>query len=191
MQETIPLTLPVTLGGDVAGVVEAVGATVKNLKAGDKVYGQANVVAGASGALAEFALTAPESLAVIPDGLNFDEAAAMPLVGVSAVQGVIEHLGVKSGQKLFIHGGAGGIGSIAIQIAKKASLRNNFFEKPLNMLHKITTARSIGKNTSNHHRYANCFEQLKGGDLYKTRFLCGFLNQYSNKTYNKPYPKMI
>lgn len=118
MKDMIPLTFPVTLGGDIAGVITEVGDGVSELKVGDKVYGQANVVAGNSGAFAEFAVTAAGQLATTPKDLDFDQAASLPLVGVSALQGIIDHIHLQSGQKIFIHGGAGGIGSMAIQIAK-------------------------------------------------------------------------
>lgn len=118
MKDVIPLTLPVTLGGDIAGVVAEVGENVTSFVVGDKVYGQANVVAGNSGAFAEFAVTAAGQLGSMPVTVDYKKAAALPLVGVSALQVISEHLNLQAGQKLFIHGGAGGIGSLAIQIAK-------------------------------------------------------------------------
>lgn len=118
MREVIPLELPVTLGGDIAGVVTEVGEGVTGITAGDKVYGQANVVAGNSGAFAEFALTASGQVARMPENLDFQQAASLPLVGVSAWQALTQHIELQAGQKLFVHGGAGGIGSLAIQIAK-------------------------------------------------------------------------
>lgn len=118
MKDNIPLSLPVTLGGDIAGVVVEIGSSVTNLAVGDKVYGQANVVAGNSGAFAEYAATSAEQISIAPNNLDFIEAASLPLAGVSAWQGLVQHIGLKSGQKIFIHGGSGGIGTIAIQIAK-------------------------------------------------------------------------
>jgi alcohol dehydrogenase len=118
MQEMIPLELPVTLGGDIAGVVTALGEGVENLAVGDKVYGQANVVAGNSGAFAEFAATAVGQVAHAPEGLDFTAAAALPLVGASTLQALKQHIGLQPGQRIFIHGGSGGIGSVAIQLAK-------------------------------------------------------------------------
>lgn len=118
MKEMIPLTFPVTIGGDIAGVVTEVAADVTNVKAGDTIYGQANVVAGNSGALAEYSATSAQQVATAPSTLSFTENASLPLVGVSALQGITEHIQLQAGQKLFIHGGSGGIGSIAIQIAK-------------------------------------------------------------------------
>jgi NADPH:quinone reductase-like Zn-dependent oxidoreductase len=118
MKDMIPLKFPATLGGDIAGVVQAVGEGVTGFKVGDHVYGQANIVAGNSGAWAEFAATAAGQVALAPKNLNFAEAASLALVGVSALQALVHHLGLKSGQKLFVHGGSGGIGTVAIQLAK-------------------------------------------------------------------------
>lgn len=110
-------SLPLTLGGDIAGEVEAIGAGVDGLAPGDHVYGSAAAVAGGSGALAEYALTTPDQLAIMPTNLDFQQAAALPLVAVSAHQAVGEHLRLKAGQRLLVLGGAGGIGAIAIQLA--------------------------------------------------------------------------
>lgn len=118
MKDFIPLKFPATLGGDVAGTVEGMGEKVTGLKVGDKVYGQAAVVAGNSGAFAEFAVTDFSQVAKMPKNLDFKQAASLPLVGASALQVIKNHINLKRGQKLFVHGGAGGIGSIAIQIAK-------------------------------------------------------------------------
>ncbi len=112
------LPLPLTLGGDFAGVITMVGQAVTGIAVGDKVYGQASVLDGNSGAYAEFATTTPDKIGKMPEKVTFEEAASLPLVGVSAIQALEEHIGIGKGQKLFIHGGAGGIGSIAIQIAK-------------------------------------------------------------------------
>lgn len=118
MKDSTPLQFPVTLGGDFAGTVVAVGDDSTAFAVGDQVYGQAIVVAGNSGAFAEYAATKAAQVAVMPKGFSFAEAAALPLVGSSAIQALNHHIGLQSGQKIFIHGGAGGIGSLAIQIAK-------------------------------------------------------------------------
>jgi NADPH:quinone reductase-like Zn-dependent oxidoreductase len=119
-QERFPLKLPVTLGYDVAGVVKRLGEGVTTFQVGDKVYGQAAVTTGGSGAFAEYAVAPAARLARMPRNLGFTGAASLPLVGVSALQGVVEHMKVKPGQKVLVHGGGGGIGSVAIQIAKHA-----------------------------------------------------------------------
>ena len=118
MKDAIPLQFPATLGGDIAGVVREVGPNVTSVSVGDNVYGQANIVAGNSGAFAEFAATKAGQVAAMPSNLDFSQAASLPLVGVSALQALTEHLNVAAGQKLLILGGSGGIGTIAIQIAK-------------------------------------------------------------------------
>lgn len=118
MKDSMPLQFPVTLGGDVAGAIVALGEGVTAFSIGDQVYGQAIVAAGNSGAFAEYAATKATQVAAMPKGFSFAEAAALPLVGSSAVQALNHHIKLQAGQKIFIHGGAGGIGSLAIQIAK-------------------------------------------------------------------------
>ena len=112
------LSLPFRLGTDLAGVVTAVGTSVTEFKIGDEVFGQALVLNGGSGAFAEQAVTKPSTLAIKPRSVNFAEAAALPLAGVSALQALTEHLQLQAGQKILITGGAGGIGSMAIALAK-------------------------------------------------------------------------
>jgi NADPH:quinone reductase-like Zn-dependent oxidoreductase len=118
LQQMVPLHFPATLGGDIAGVVSAVGENVTSFEVGNKVYGQASILGGGSGAFAEYAATAAGQIAKMPEGLDFNEAAALPLTGLSALQVVEDHINIQPGQKILIHGGAGGIGSMAIQIAK-------------------------------------------------------------------------
>jgi NADPH:quinone reductase-like Zn-dependent oxidoreductase len=124
--------LPITLGNDVAGVVAEIGEGVENFSVGNKVYGSANALSGATGAFAEFAVIPTEMITKMPrsgfsasrtnlatsKNIDFNQAAAVVLTGVSAVQALLEHLKLQANQKILIHGGAGGIGTIAIQIAK-------------------------------------------------------------------------
>ena len=118
LQQMAPLQFPATLGGDFSGVVKQVGEGVFDFKEGDEVYGQASVLGGGSGSFAEFALASIKTIASKPKRVNYVEAAALPLAGVSAWQGLVEHMKLARGQKILIHGGAGGIGTFAIQIAK-------------------------------------------------------------------------
>ena len=120
MKQMIPLQFPSTLGMDFSGVIKEVGEGVSasDLKQGDEIYGQAGVTNGGSGAFAELALTNENSIAHKPSHLSHAEAAALPLVGVSAWQALVENIGLSKDQKILIHGGSGGIGSIAIQLAK-------------------------------------------------------------------------
>ena len=120
MQQLISLQFPSTLGIDFSGVIKQVGEGVipSEFKQGDEVYGQAGVANGGSGAFAEMALANKESIAHKPKRLSHPESAALPLVGVSAWWALVDDIGLSNGQKILIHGGAGGIGSIAIQLAK-------------------------------------------------------------------------
>src|SRR5687768_12913346 len=118
MQQMMPLQFPSTLGMDFSGVIERIGEGVSGLKHGDEVYGQAAEVLGGSGAFAEMALANADTIAHKPKTLSHEEAAGLPSVGVSAWQALVETIGLSKGQKILIHGGAGGIGSIAIQLAK-------------------------------------------------------------------------
>lgn len=118
MKDIVPLQFPITLGGDFSGIVVEVGEGVSNFKKGDKVYGQAICVNGGSGSLARYVAANVSNTGKMPKHLNFVEAASLPLAGVSALQAVEENIKLKAGQKILIHGGAGGIGAIAIQIAK-------------------------------------------------------------------------
>jgi NADPH:quinone reductase-like Zn-dependent oxidoreductase len=119
MQQMIHLQFPSTLGLDFSGIIKQVGEDVSSdFKQGDEVYGQAGVPSGGSGAFSEMALASATSIAHKPKTLDYAEAAALPLVGVSAWQALVEFMGLSNGQKILIHGGAGGIGSIAIQLAK-------------------------------------------------------------------------
>lgn len=114
----IPLTFPFAPGGDFAGKVTVLGEGVLDLNRGDEVYGQALMLDGNSGSFAEIAAANTSNVALKPKTASFEEAAALPLVGTSAVQALEEHIKLQSGQKILIHGGAGGIGHIAIQLAK-------------------------------------------------------------------------
>src|SRR6266852_6277908 len=117
MQQMIQLQFPSTLGIDFSGVVKQIGEGVSSVSQGDEVYGQASVFTGGSGAFAEMALANVDSIAHKPKSLSHVEAAALPLVGVSAWQALVENIGLSKDQNILIHGGAGGIGSIAIQLA--------------------------------------------------------------------------
>jgi NADPH:quinone reductase-like Zn-dependent oxidoreductase len=109
---------PFTAGSDFSGVVVEVGNSVTGFRIGDEVYGQASVLSGGSGSFAEMALVNSNNLSLKPKNTDFIQAGALPLAGISALQVLTEHINLKSGQKILIHGGGGGIGSIAIQIAK-------------------------------------------------------------------------
>lgn len=118
-KQMVSLTFPATIGLDVAGVVTAVGPAVQEFAVGDEVYGSAGVIAGGSGALAEFATASVGQVSKKPASIDFIHAAAVVLTGQSALQ-ALDQLSLQAGQRVLIHGGSGGIGSLAIQLAKKA-----------------------------------------------------------------------
>jgi NADPH:quinone reductase-like Zn-dependent oxidoreductase len=108
--------LPVILGHDVAGVVIRVGSRVRRFKPGDEVY--ARPADGRIGAFAEFIAIKEEDVALKPRALTMEEAASIPLVGLTAWQALIERANIKKRQKVLIHAGSGGVGTFAIQLAK-------------------------------------------------------------------------
>jgi alcohol dehydrogenase len=118
LKEMVPLTMPATLGGDFFGVVAGVGESVSDLKVGDRIYGYGSLLSGGSGSFAEFVCALVSTVATAPQKITPAEAAALPLVGASALQAIQDHIKLQRGQKILIHGGAGGIGSLAIQVAK-------------------------------------------------------------------------
>ena len=108
--------LPLVLGNELAGEVIAVGSYVKRFHVGDRVF--ARVAKDRAGAFAEQACVDEDDAAHMPRNLDFTAAAAVPLAGLTALQALRDELRVKPGQKVFISGGAGGVGTFAIQIAK-------------------------------------------------------------------------
>tara|TARA_R110002072_G_scaffold28296_2_gene91056 strand:+ start:1332 stop:2327 length:996 start_codon:yes stop_codon:yes gene_type:complete len=108
---------PALLGMDFAGTVEAVGEGVEGYSPGDEVYGCAGGLADLPGTLAEYISADSNLLAHKPKNLSMREAAALPLVAITAYEGLIR-AGIGSGQKVLVHGGSGGVGHVALQLAK-------------------------------------------------------------------------
>jgi NADPH:quinone reductase-like Zn-dependent oxidoreductase len=100
------------VGADVAGRVEAVGKDVGDLRPGDEVFGTSGY------SWAEYAVASPEKLALKPANVSFEEAAAVPVAGITALQALRDHGQVRSGQKVLINGASGGVGTFAVQLAK-------------------------------------------------------------------------
>ncbi|WP_299554471.1 zinc-dependent alcohol dehydrogenase family protein [Seonamhaeicola sp.] len=119
MGKDLPLSpdTPAILGMDFAGIVEAVADDVKAYTVGDEVYGCAGGLADLPGTLAEYIAADSKLIAHKPKNLSMKEAAAIPLVGITAYEG-LERAGITSGQKVLVHGGSGGVGHIALQLAK-------------------------------------------------------------------------
>jgi len=112
----LPYRLPLVLGHDVAGVVVQVGPRVSQFKPGDEVYARPDDLR--IGTFAEFAPVKEASLALKPRNLTMEEAASIPLVGLTVWQALVERAGLKKGQKVFIQAGSGGVGTFAIQLAR-------------------------------------------------------------------------
>jgi NADPH:quinone reductase-like Zn-dependent oxidoreductase len=122
MAKALPYHFPVILGWDAAGVVEKVGAAVTWFKPGDEVYGYVRRHHLQYGTYAEYT-TAPEGyFAHLPPGLSFEEGAALPLAVLTAHQ-ALERLGLRGGESLFVGGGSGGVGHLAIQLAAARGAR--------------------------------------------------------------------
>jgi len=115
-KQILPYKLPQVLGHDVAGVVLQVGAKVRSFKPGDEVFARPGK--DSIGTFAERVAVAEEDLAIKPANISMEEAGSLPLVALTAWQALVERGSVRPGQKVFIHAGAGGVGSIAIQLAK-------------------------------------------------------------------------
>ncbi|HEV7184848.1 MAG TPA: NADP-dependent oxidoreductase [Leifsonia sp.] len=115
-KQILPLRLPQALGHDVAGTVIRVGAQVRAFKPGDEVYARPSD--GRAGTFAERIAVAESDLALKPASVDMIEAASLPLVALTAWQALVERGQLRAGQKVLIHGGAGGVGTIAIQLAK-------------------------------------------------------------------------
>lgn len=119
MGKALPLSpdLPAVLGMDFAGTVEAVGEGVSGFAPGDEVYGCAGGLADLQGALAEYMVADARLIAHKPQRLSMREAAALPLVGITAQEG-LQRAQARAGQKVLVHGGTGGVGHVAVQLAR-------------------------------------------------------------------------
>lgn len=116
LKRILPMRLPLVLGNDLAGVVMRVGAKVQRFKPGDEVYARTDT--HRIGSFAEFIALAESNLALKPTSLTMEQAASIPLVGLTAWQALVEKGNLRKGQKIFIHAGSGGVGTLAIQLAK-------------------------------------------------------------------------
>lgn len=132
------LILPMTIGWDAAGIVEETGSDVHHFTKGDAVYGVPNFP-GVNGSYAEYCAAKANQFALKPKRISFNEAAGVPLVGLVACNALFELGKLEAGQRVFIHGATGGVGSLAVQMAKAkgayvvgtASARNQDFLKQL------------------------------------------------------------
>src|SRR3989475_8870392 len=112
----LPYRFPLILGNEVAGVVVRVGSRVQRFKPGDEVYARPDD--DRIGAFAECIAIREDAVAIKPKRLTMEEAASIPLVGLTAWQALVERANLKAGQKVLIHAGSGGVGTMAVQLAK-------------------------------------------------------------------------
>jgi NADPH2:quinone reductase len=110
--------LPAILGIDLAGSVAAVGSAVTDFRPGDEVYGMAGGVGGLQGTLAEYVAVDADLLAAKPASLSMQEAAALPSVVITAWEGLVDRMEVGAGETVLVQGGAGGVGHVAVQLAR-------------------------------------------------------------------------
>jgi len=115
--------LPAVLGIDLAGTVAAIGPGITDFRPGDEVYGMTGGVGGRQGSLAEFAAVDAALLAPKPANLSMREAAALPLATITAWEGLVDRAGVREGQSVLVQGGAGGVGHVAVQLARAYGAR--------------------------------------------------------------------
>ncbi len=118
-----PSSLPAVLGCDGAGTVEAVGAQVRRFKPGDAVYFFNNGLGGAPGSYAQYTVVDEHYAAAKPGNLSMVQAAAVPLVLITAWEALVDRVGLRAGEKVLIHAGAGGVGHVAVQLARHLGAR--------------------------------------------------------------------
>ena len=150
-------SFPAILHGDVAGVVEAIGEGVTKFQPGDKVFGCVGGVKGVNGALAEYMVADADLLALKPQSLTMTQAAALPLVGITAYEGLIDRAQIRSGQRVLIHGATGGVGHTAIQLAKAKGAK--VFATASNP-QKLTIAQALGADVAINYRETTVSEYV-------------------------------
>jgi len=164
------MRLPIGLGGEIAGTVEQLGQGVNGLKPGDAVFGIIR-----SGGFADYAIASAGEMALMPAGLDFIEAAAVPLGALTAWQALFGLAGLQPGQRLFITNGSGGVGSLALQIAKSigahvtamASSANQAYVRGLGADEFVSHDLELFENTV---REMDVVFDTVGGDIFQRAF---------------------
>lgn len=168
--QRLGMTLPIILGGEIAGTVEEVGEAVSRFKAGDQVYGLIK-----SGGFAEYALAKEGDLARKPGNLDFVQAASVPLGGLTAWQAMFDIAALSTGQRLLVTNSSGGVGSLAVQFAKArgvhvtavASARNEEFVRGLGVDAFIDYTRQPFEESA---RDMDVVFDTVGGDTFQRAF---------------------
>ncbi|MDF1664176.1 MAG: zinc-dependent alcohol dehydrogenase family protein [Planctomycetota bacterium] len=168
MGKALPLSpdTPAILGMDFAGTIESVGEGVEGYSIGDKVYGCAGGLADLPGSLAQYMVADSRLLAHKPKNLSLREAAALPLVAITAYEGLMRS-GITKGQKVLVHGGSGGVGHVALQLAKHFGAdvySTGGGEKQLELIEKLG-ATAINYKTESVEQYVAKHTQGSGFDV--------------------------
>ena len=166
------LTFPCPIGFDVAGIVIERGSNVTNLKVGDEVYSK--VPSNSPGTFAEFIAVDSDAVCLKPSNLNFSESASLPLVGLTTIQS-FDKASLKSGDKVLIHAGSGGIGTFAIQYAKSmgAYVYTTTSTKNVEWVKELGADRVIDYKTENYLNIVNNIDivyETLGGNYTKDAF---------------------
>lgn len=166
VMDFIPKT-PAVLGMDFVGTVEAVGEGVEGFAVGDEVYGCSGGVAQHQGTLAEYLAADARLMAKKPKEMSMIEAASLPLVAITAYEALVDRLKLQKGQKILIHGGAGGVGSVALQIAKSLGAEVYATGSGVKRLELIQAlgATPIDYKAESVESYVETYTQGKGFDL--------------------------
>ena len=165
----VPANSPQITGSDFAGVVEAVGEGVAGFAAGHLVWGSNLGLAGRQGSCAELAVVPAEYAYPLPEGVAPELAAASALVGITAHLGLFHRTNLRSGETVFVHGGAGGVGSMVVQMAKLAGAR---VVATAGSAEKLDLVRSLGADAALDYRDPDLTAQIlaatggKGADVY-------------------------
>lgn len=165
--------LPAILGMDVAGTVEAVGRGVTAFRPGDAVYGCAGGLRGIPGSLAERMVADARLLAPKPEHLSFHEAAAVPLVTITAWDGLIDRVRTLAGRRVLVYGGTGGVGHMALQLAKACAGDQTFVAVTVSSPEKAEIARSLGADEVIDYRTettADAVQRITDGDGFDVVF---------------------
>ncbi|MBC2179741.1 NADP-dependent oxidoreductase [Listeria booriae] len=173
LKQMMDWPFPIILGWDAAGIISEVGADVTDWQVGDKVFARPETTR--FGTYAEYTVVDAPLLAKIPDNVSFEEAASIPLAGLTAWQALFDHGSLQVGEKVLIHAGAGGVGTLAIQLAKNAGayVVTTASEKNAAFLKELGADEIIDYRTTN---FADVLTDIDlvfdtmGGDIQKDSF---------------------
>lgn len=185
-------SFPLVLGYDVAGEIAATGQDAKDFREGERVYARCDRRFG--GAYAEYAATGAHTVARIPEGMEYREAAAVPLASVTALQALRDKAGLKKGDDLLIIGAAGGVGHFALQIGKALGARVIAVSSPAHeeMMRELKPEKLVDRTKENilemKDRFDVVFDAAAIYNYLKCRHL---LRRHGTYIHTKPRPKML